>query len=488
MPDNSWFIKRYDDRGSTCSAAILSFFLHLVLFAVMATTSVFFPVPGDSLKVETIWLSAMSDLHEPTANEAPAAPDDDDPSFQKAPSSPPILKTEMEKPTAASAETLAEEAEPEFDTGEADLGIDAKGRVALVTEKKELPVLQESPKPEPQSPPQPEKTVVVKAEPTSVQKPASTQTTEHVSKVEPQELPDSAPTAETGQLPSPEPPPVAKPEPPAKVTHVSQPGPAKPPLQHDTAQISAKKASPRQPTIIRSQPVASPNPAPELKLKPASAAIASGPASQVTPEVRKPAKAIEVTKDYPENPGGVKVAEHKSGAARQSILTGSQGIFSPPPAGDLKLIVTGRGEALDALHITVSFREYPKSRHNQPMSRAAARNSVAVVPKRVKVSAETVQEVIEISKEGIYEFRNASESQLAVDLHFGVKTYDNSSRGKTMPVGTRKLAVKGIVAKVLMPEGILWNDEGEFTGSMEDSVSITRFNSETGLVWKEYKD
>jgi len=37
-----------------------------------------------------------------------------------------------------------------------------------------------------------------------------------------------------------------------------------------------------------------------------------------------------------------------------------------------------------------------------------------------------------------------------------------------------------------MPEGILWEDEAAFSGSMEDSEGVTKFNSETGLLWKEY--
>jgi len=38
-----------------------------------------------------------------------------------------------------------------------------------------------------------------------------------------------------------------------------------------------------------------------------------------------------------------------------------------------------------------------------------------------------------------------------------------------------------------MPEGILWDDDSSFSGNMEDSESITKFNAETGVVWREYK-
>jgi len=42
--------------------------------------------------------------------------------------------------------------------------------------------------------------------------------------------------------------------------------------------------------------------------------------------------------------------------------------------------------------------------------------------------------------------------------------------------------------KFLMPEGIFWDDESYFTGSIESSDSITKFNDVSGIVWKENKD
>lgn len=44
-------------------------------------------------------------------------------------------------------------------------------------------------------------------------------------------------------------------------------------------------------------------------------------------------------------------------------------------------------------------------------------------------------------------------------------------------IGTDKISAKGSRAKVMMPEGILWDDKTAFSGILEDSESITRFNS-----------
>ena len=53
-------------------------------------------------------------------------------------------------------------------------------------------------------------------------------------------------------------------------------------------------------------------------------------------------------------------------------------------------------------------------------------------------------------------------------------------------LGKQALARKTVLCRILMPEGILWSDDQEFTGNMEDSESVTKFNTTTGLMWKEY--
>jgi hypothetical protein len=39
-----------------------------------------------------------------------------------------------------------------------------------------------------------------------------------------------------------------------------------------------------------------------------------------------------------------------------------------------------------------------------------------------------------------------------------------------------------------MPEELFWDDTSSFSGSIEDSRSITRFRNDTGLLWKEDKE
>jgi hypothetical protein len=42
--------------------------------------------------------------------------------------------------------------------------------------------------------------------------------------------------------------------------------------------------------------------------------------------------------------------------------------------------------------------------------------------------------------------------------------------------------------KFILPEGIFWDDEEYFSGKIENSETMTKYNKQTGIVWKETKD
>jgi hypothetical protein len=45
-----------------------------------------------------------------------------------------------------------------------------------------------------------------------------------------------------------------------------------------------------------------------------------------------------------------------------------------------------------------------------------------------------------------------------------------------------------LAVKFILPEGIFWDDESYFTGSIESADSVTKFNDNIGIVWKEDKE
>jgi hypothetical protein len=162
----------------------------------------------------------------------------------------------------------------------------------------------------------------------------------------------------------------------------------------------------------------------------------------------------------------------------------TRGIVIPSIHGDLKLIITESND----IRLTVLFREYPKSRWNRGLTRSEARHEQKITPIVVKTKEKTREAVIEKAREGIYIFTTEPDGAPSATATFTLKSYEQSQRAKTQPLGTKTIAGKAIVARVLMPDAILWEDESAFTGSMQDSGGVTKFNSETGLIWKEYSD
>ena len=49
--------------------------------------------------------------------------------------------------------------------------------------------------------------------------------------------------------------------------------------------------------------------------------------------------------------------------------------------------------------------------------------------------------------------------------------------------GTREV----VLARVLLPQGVLWGDDGWFTGQSESADSITKFRFPKGISWTERK-
>lgn len=153
-----------------------------------------------------------------------------------------------------------------------------------------------------------------------------------------------------------------------------------------------------------------------------------------------------------------------------------------PLTGDLKLEITGHADPI----VTVSFKEYLKSHRNRPITRAEAGRVQNVKP-ATRMTGDVYEAVVGTAGEGIYDLIVAPGNGTTFTASFRVKIYENRSNAKTRPLGKKTLSGRTLIARILMPEGIFWDDEGSFSGYIEDSDSITKYNSDTGLVWKEYK-
>jgi len=474
----TWLFNKSDARG-LWGAAFSSLLLHVLMVVVMATTSVFYPTAGDSSKLDVVWLypsfllGGKTDTPSPVqsspeatvpvspvreVSEAQAPPPvspEPEPARETAPPSPPHAAEEAAEPPA-----IAPEPSTEPDT-EPEMTIPA-ATAPVQTAKAEI---------KPQEP-------VAKKE---------TPPPEKVSPAKKEEEPKSKPAVENRELtkaekpvpvPAPTPPPAAKVVPPPRETPPQAP---KPP-----AAVQKPPVAVQQTAVKESPPL--PQAAPVMARK-ENTTVSAAPSQKPSLSASTGGDRVIAMQKRSEAPPAVKpVAVDKPVEKAPVHSAGPKGIFAPPLAGDLKIEITGPEELLKAVKISVIFREYPKTRHNRPMTKANARNFQALTPKTARVAKNTLQAVIEIAGEGVYEFRDLSDTASPSEAAFSIKIYENSGKAKTKSAGTRKIGNKGSIAKVLMPEGILWDDDSAFSGSMEDSESITKFNSETGLTWKEYKE
>lgn len=154
----------------------------------------------------------------------------------------------------------------------------------------------------------------------------------------------------------------------------------------------------------------------------------------------------------------------------------------PIVRGDVKLVVTGSTQIITS----ISFKEFALSRRDRPFSRTESKKEKAVEPKIVS-SGETTEVVIEQTRPGVYTF--SVEPVIGeVQVDFSMKLYDGTSRKIIKQLGKKALSHKSVLCRLLMPEGILWEEDREFSGNMEDAESITKFITSTGLMWKEYNN
>ena len=156
-----------------------------------------------------------------------------------------------------------------------------------------------------------------------------------------------------------------------------------------------------------------------------------------------------------------------------------KGFALPPVNGDIKLVISSDEDVT----VKVLFVSHPKLRHDRPLTKKETKEQQKLTPIVVRTAKSTLEAVIERSRDGIYIFLVEQRGSKPVNGKFSLKLFET----KNKPVPAREISGQTEVARLLMPEGILWEDDSAFSGNIEDSDSITKFNSDSGLVWKEYR-
>jgi hypothetical protein len=87
----------------------------------------------------------------------------------------------------------------------------------------------------------------------------------------------------------------------------------------------------------------------------------------------------------------------------------------------------------------------------------------------------------------IFEISNKGPNSYEADILF--RLFEGKKGGRIKEYKTVKILPNLTLRyKFILPEAVFWDDEYYFTGKIESSNSITKFNDKTGLIWKENKD
>lgn len=519
MEEYVWLIRRVD-RFDGAGALVASLAFHSLLFIVLFSTSASLPVTGDVASFKVLWLSASSVPAETPTGDSKAPgwrqdrplTDHDDVGQTGAAADPgeparlPNLISAAQTGAEPTAGEAVEEKNPE------DLPMD---QVALSRHEPAPPVRISAPASAvsvtKQRPHQPASRAAENATPTKSadQRPHPNPLPEGEGtpqqKIEPQRLrQEAAPLAAA----------LAPVEPPAAVKRVVASreevakrleGPERVQARAQVRQVPSLKAvmqaagksdeekvlkKPRSEPV---QPKTLPVETVQVQAKPTASraeasSVRSGAPIKTAPAVRAlPAKVPE--RSTVKMAAVQQPADQERPAARPDLKAATasaepKGLVIPSLRGDLKLIVAGEG----GIKITFLFRDYPKSRRNRLPTRAEARRTQKLTPIIVKTAEQSREAVVETSAEGVYILIAETEQGHPAEANFSLELSDANGKRRLTPLGRKSVSGKTVIAKVLMREAILWEDEAAFTGSMMDAGSTTKFNAATGLTWKEYHD
>lgn len=157
-----------------------------------------------------------------------------------------------------------------------------------------------------------------------------------------------------------------------------------------------------------------------------------------------------------------------------------------PPTGELSLELTGKDLASGKIKVYIVYQKYPKKLHNQPMSIEESRNVDYLTPKMVLTTPQTLAAILATAGDGFYEFKAAAQTESPVRAEFSLAFNRPDIAKKKRAIGARVVGKDTTIVKIMMPEGIIWDDNDAFDGNIEDSQSVTKYKSD-GVVWKQYK-
>jgi transposase-like protein len=156
---------------------------------------------------------------------------------------------------------------------------------------------------------------------------------------------------------------------------------------------------------------------------------------------------------------------------------------------DIRMELTTDQNIPSGFGISASFKEFARNRRDEPLTEYENSNLKKVIPKIILLSNHALIVTVENVSEGVYDFAiDCGECAIRpVMVDMNMRLSGVRKRGKTYTQREMRVADKMPILKILMPEGIRWDDTDYFDGNIENSESITRYNKNDHLVWRELK-
>ncbi len=115
----------------------------------------------------------------------------------------------------------------------------------------------------------------------------------------------------------------------------------------------------------------------------------------------------------------------------------------------------------------------------------------AIVETKRNDADNEIKTVFSIAKcdEGIYTFVIENRNMVPYDTEVVFALYAGQKRERIRKISAVSVSPSSMLRFMfVLPDTVFWDDEKFFTGSIEDSDSITKFNDASGFIWKEEKD
>jgi len=104
-----------------------------------------------------------------------------------------------------------------------------------------------------------------------------------------------------------------------------------------------------------------------------------------------------------------------------------------------------------------------------------------------KEAAERVFYVIK-AEAGVYTLIVKNAGGKEYEGRFLIKLYEGKTQEVKKEYPLKLAGGEAIRFRFVIPQAVFWEDEGYFSGTIEDSDSMTKYNYDTGIVWREEKD